>query len=133
MSLPTARRTIWEDTGLVCLARIVGNTTSAIANTDVTKFTRKIFDEQSTAPNTAIATSTVTSPTTSVIHSLKTDGRWSEDSIGFNFSGVVHPSTVVFAKPSRTYRIEYHFTPASTGDVAYKAVFFADTEKVRGS
>jgi hypothetical protein len=124
---------IWEDTGLTCLARIVGNSTTPIVKADVSSYTQKVFDEDSTSPNTALVTISVTGPTTDNIHALATDGRWKSDSIGFNFERVVHPSSVVFAKPNRRYRIEFAFTPSSTSIPTYKAVFRGVTAGMRGS
>ena len=130
MPLPVGRATIWEDCGLTCLARIVGASTSAIAAADVGSYVRKVFVMGSTA---ALQTVTTTAPSTSAIHSLKTDGRWLEDSVGFNFTDTVKPTTTVFAKRDKCYRVEYAFTPASTSDAPYKAVFEVNTENAKGS
>ena len=124
---------ILEDTGCICRARVVAGSTAPIVKTDVASFTRHIFDEDSTSPNTALTTVSVTSPTTAAIHATLQTSGWGEDAVGYNFENAVHPSSVVFAKPNRRYRVEYSFTPASPGVPRFKALFRAVTKGVRGS
>jgi hypothetical protein len=127
-----AKAEIWEDGGCACLARVRGANGVNITSADVTSFTRKIFDLSSSTPDTAIHSTTVSSPTTSAIHSLATDSRWDEDGTGYNFENTILSSTVVFAKPNRRYRIQYTFTPSSTSEPTYHAVFEVTTKSIRG-
>lgn len=128
-----ARSEIWEDQGCACLARVQGADGANITATDVTSFIRKVFDLSSTSPDTAVHTTTAIVSSTNAIHALATDNRWDEDGTGYNFENTVLSSTVVFAKPNRRYRIQYTFTPSSTSDPQYHAVFEVVTKSIRGA
>ena len=124
--------TIWEDSGLIALGRILGGDGSAITSTSVSRITRHVFDLDSTAPATAASTWSTTSPSTGDIHaSLKTDSRWSKDATGYNFRNVIPHSC--FPLGDRRYRVEYAFVPASTACPRFKAVGKVTTKPVLGS
>jgi hypothetical protein len=133
MGVDAAKAEMWEDSGCVCMARIQGADGANITASDVSSISRKIFDLSSTSPSSSLAGATIT-PSTSVIHALATDSRWTEDGTGYNFENTVLPDPVGhFSKPNRRYRIEYAFTPSSTSEPKYHAVFEVTTKSIRGS
>lgn len=130
MAVIVAKTEIWEDQGCTFLGRVRGADGANITASDVTSFTREVFDLGSTTPDTAVDATTATAPTTSDIHTVTDDSRWDEDPTGYNFENTIGSS--VFAKPNRRYRIQYTFTPSSTSEYQYHAVGEVTTKSIRG-
>ena len=110
------KATVWEDGGAALMARVVGNSATAITQAAITSISYSVFDLSGTTPNTAITGYSAVSLTVAdvVYDTLQTDARWTADSTGYNFRHDI--AAAVFATGGHRYRIEYKFTPA-TGSV----------------
>jgi len=119
---------VWEDTGVDCLARVVGHDGDAITQSDVESIARKVFDLSGSTPGTAVDTSAPAVAST-VYDTLQTDSRWTEDSTGYNVADTVEGS--VLDTGNHRYRVEYVFTP--TSGEKYAVVFDIYTKALRSS
>lgn len=134
MSAKVFQSVVFEDGGATFLARVYGNSGSAITQASLSSITCKVFDLDSTTPDTAILTPTVTIASV-VYDTLQTGGLWVDDngdaldSVGYNFAHAM-PATA-FPTGGHRYRIEYKLTPAS-GEVFW-IVFEATATDVRTS
>lgn len=99
-----------EDGGATFLARVNGNTGVAITQALLSSITVKVFDLDSTTPDTSIYSATV-SISSCVFDTLQTDAIWTEDTDGYNFKHAMPASA--FPTGGHNYRIEYLFTPTS--------------------
>jgi len=125
MSNTPTNTTIYEDTGVTCMSRILGDDAAAITQATTSSIELKTFKNIST---TATSTTALTVANV-VFDSYQTDARWSKDSTGYNFRYAV-PSSV-FDDGDATYRLEFKFTPTSGSD--YFVVFQVDTVEVFSS
>jgi len=95
-----------EDSAFSVMHR-VHNAGEAITQADISSITYAIYPVDSTTAHTA-STSLVVANV--VFDSLQTDGRWTEDTTGYNFR---HDGEyTIFTEPG-TYEIEYTFTPTN--------------------
>lgn len=122
------RGTVWEDNGVLCMARVLGADGSAVQQADITGIGRKVFDLSSTAP-TSVQHSTTLDSTNVLFDTLQTDSGWSKDVTGFNFKDTV-PSTLLVIG-NHLYRIEHAFTPAAGEQ--FHTVFEIFAESILGS
>lgn len=81
---------------------------------DVSQVSYDVFDTEGTAPTVAIGSGNLT--VAEVIHALKRDSRWGEDSIGYNFSYIA-PATI-FPQPGKTYAVRFLFFTGSSSPSA---------------
>lgn len=116
------RATIWEDGGATCLARVYGNAGTAITQASLSAIGCKVFDQDSTAPATAVASTSLTVASV-VFDTLQTGGPWSKDATGYNFKHTLSSSW--FATGNHRYRVEYKFDPASGPDFFVNYELFA--------
>ena len=122
MSNTPTRGTIYEDSGLTCMARIQGADTSYITQATTSAITVAVFKNAN-----AVATYTASLTVADVVYdSLQTDARWSKDSTGYNWRFPVVAS--VFDAGDATYRLEFKFTP-TTGS-QYWVIYEIDTVEV---
>jgi len=122
MSNTPTRGTIYEDSGLTCMARIQGADASNITQATTSAITLAVFKNANTT-----ATYTASLTVADVVYdSLQTDSRWSKDSTGYNFRYAVVAS--VFDTGDATYTIEFKFTP-TTGS-QYWVIYEIDTVEV---
>lgn len=117
--------TAWEDTGCTLMARVLGNAGTAINQASISSIARKVFDLNSSTPETPVSSTTPTVADV-VFDALQTDARWTTDSTGYNFRETVAAS--VLAEGDRRYRVEYVLTPAS-GE-KFNVVFEIQTRKL---
>lgn len=117
-----------EDSACTILARVYGNAGTAITQSALASITCKVFDVDSSTPDTAVAAPTVTIAS-SVFDTLQTDARWTQDTTGFNFAHVLAAS--IFTTGDHYYRAEYLFTPSS-GEV-FRLVANIYCVPIRGS
>ena len=122
MSNTPTLATIYEDTGVTCMSRILGDDAAAITQATTSTIVLNAFKNTSTTP-TYTASLTVADV---VFDSYQTDARWSKDSTGYNFRYAVIAS--IFDAGDATYRLEFKFTPTS-GSV-YFVIFEIDTVEV---
>jgi len=122
MSNTPTLATIYEDTGVTCMSRILGDDAAAITQATTSTIVLNAFKNTSTTP-TYTASLTVTDV---VFDSYQTDARWSKDATGYNFRYAVIAS--IFDAGDATYRLEFKFTPTS-GSV-YFVIFEIDTVEV---
>lgn len=122
MSNTPTLATIYEDTGVTCMSRILGDDAAAITQATTSAIVLNAFKNTSTTP-TYTASLTVADV---VFDSYQTDARWSKDSTGYNFRYAVIAS--IFDAGDATYRLEFKFTPTS-GSV-YFVIFEIDTVEV---
>lgn len=114
--------TIYEDTGLECMARIQSSSATYIGQATTSAITLAVFKNANTT-----ATYTASLTVADVIYgTLQTDARWSLDSTGYNFRYSVVAS--VFDTGDATYRLEFKFTP-TTGS-QYFVIYEIDTVEV---
>lgn len=105
--------TVWEDTGLTIMARILGNAGTPITKASLTGITCKIWDRKSGA-NVATPTVTIND---AVYDTLQTaDPRWTKDDTGYNFLHVIPASAL--SLPNKRYRAGYKFDPVTEEDFA---------------
>lgn len=97
-----------EDSGVRWMARILGQSGSAIVQADVSSIVYSVYDKSDTTAATATGTLTVSDV---IYNALQTDSRWGKDTTGYNFGWNVPAS--IFATGNKTYRIEVKITPAS--------------------
>ena len=122
MSNTPTRATIYEDTGITCMARIQGDDAVNITQATTSAITVAVFKNANTAA-TYTASLTVADV---VFDALQTDARWSKDSTGYNFRYAVIAS--VFADGDATYTVEFKFTPTSGSQ--YFVIYEIDTVEV---
>lgn len=127
MPTPT-KGEVYEDSGAVLMARVQGEDATNITQAGTTAVTYKVFDADSTTPNTAVATGTLTVADV-IFDALQTDARWTLDSTGYNFRHTMAAS--VFNDPNHRYEIEYLFDPVSGED--FFVLFHIYTRPVRTS
>jgi len=105
MSKRPAEAYIWEDSGLVCMARVIGEDAENLVQADVSSIDCTV---------THLPTGAFTEPdvtvSSAVFNTLQTDSRWTVDSTGYNFRFTVPAAS--FAKAGKA-RVEFKFTPAS--------------------
>lgn len=122
MSNTPTLATIYEDTGVTCMSRILGDDAAAITQATTSAIVLNAFKNTSTTP-TYTASLTVADV---VFDSYQTDARWSKDSTGYNFRYAAIAS--IFDDGDATFRLEFKFTPTS-GSV-YFVIFEIDTVEV---
>jgi hypothetical protein len=122
MSNTPTLATIYEDTGVTCMSRILGDDAAAITQATTSAIVLNAFKNTSTTP-TYTASLTVVDV---VFDSYQTDARWSKDATGYNFRYSAIAS--IFDAGDATYRLEFKFTPTS-GSV-YFVIFEIDTVEV---
>jgi hypothetical protein len=122
MSNTPTNATIYEDTGVTCMSRILGDDAVAITQATTSAITVAVFKNTST---TATYTASLTVADV-VFDAYQTDARWDKDSTGYNWRYAVVAS--VFDAGDATYRLEFKFTPTS-GSV-YFVIFEIDTVEV---
>ena len=124
MSNTPTKATIYENTGLTCMARITGEDASYVEQSDISSIGLKIFADDSTSASID-ASLTVADV---VFDTLQTDSRWTTDSTGYNFKYEI--ASAGFPDGDVTYRCEFKFIPTS-GNTWY-VVFSVDTVEIRG-
>jgi hypothetical protein len=122
MSNTPTNATIYEDTGVTCMSRILGDDAAAITQATTSAITIAVFKNTST---TATYTASLTVADV-VFDSYQTDARWDKDSTGYNWRYAVIAS--VFDDGDATYRLEFKFTPTSGSQ--YFVIFEIDTIEV---
>ena len=122
MSNTPTNATIYEDTGITCMSRILGDDAAAITQATTSAITVAVFKNTST---TATYTASLTVADV-VFDSLQTDSRWSKDSSGYNFRTAL--PALVFDTGDATYTVEFKFTPTSGSQ--YFVIFEIDTVEV---
>ena len=122
MSNTPTLATIYEDTGVTCMSRILGDDAAAITQATTSAIVLNAFKNTSTTP-TYTASLTVADV---VFDSYQTDARWSKDATGYNFRYSAIAS--IFDDGDATFRLEFKFTPTS-GSV-YFVIFEIDTVEV---
>ena len=122
MSNTPTRATIYEDSGITCMARCQGGDASNITQATTSAITVAVFKNTST---TATYTASLTVADV-VFDALQTDSRWSQDATGYNFRYSVIAS--VFDAGDATYRVEFKFTP--TSGAQYWVIYSIDTVEV---
>ena len=114
--------TIYEDTGITCMARILGDDASAITQSTTSAIRVAVFKNSNTS---AVYTASLTVADV-VFNSYQTDARWDYDSTGYNFRYACIAS--IFADGDATYRVEFKFTP--TAGSQYFVIYEIDTVEV---
>ena len=114
--------TIYEDTGITCMARIQGGDASNITQATTSAITVAVFKNANTSA-TYTASLTVADV---VFDALQTDSRWDYDSTGYNFRTEL--PALVFDTGDATYTVEYKFTPTSGSQ--YFVIYEIDTVEV---
>lgn len=97
-----------EDSGVRWMARVLGQSGSAIVQADVSSIAYSVYDKSDTTTATTTGTLTVSDV---IYNTLQTDSRWGKDATGYNFGWNVPAS--IFAAGNKTYRIEVKITPSS--------------------
>ena len=98
----------WEDTGLVWMARVLGQDGEAVtqASLDSIVMTSMDLDDYSSVTTATLTISSV------VFDTLQTDDpRWTADQRGYNFLYAVPAAAI--PSPGKTYRVGLLFTPSS--------------------
>lgn len=98
----------WEDTGLVWMARVLGQDGEAVtqASLDSIVMTSMDLDDYSSVTTATLTISSV------VFDTLQTaDPRWTADQRGYNFLYAVPAAAI--PSPGKTYRVGLLFTPSS--------------------
>ena len=122
MSSTPTLATIYEDTAITCMARIMGDDAERIEKDDVTSISLKTFlNYGTTATNTIVPV-----VDTSIFDALQTDARWTKDSTGYNFRYQI--DEVVFDTGDSTYRCEFKFSMNEQPDLF--VIFSVDTVEV---
>lgn len=104
-----ARATVWEDSGALLMARILGNAGTAITQASISSIALSIFN-MTVDITTASATATPVIATV-VFDTYQTGGPWTADDIGYNF--LYTATAAQLAVGASLYRYEFLFTPAS--------------------
>ena len=108
----------WEDGDVTCLARVkYAGAVASFVQAALSTIVRKIFDASTTTPSEATDTATLTIAST-VFDALQTDGVWTEDATGYNFSDTIAGADL---PNGRRYRVEYKLT--TTGGSVFFIVY----------
>lgn len=102
---------IFEDSGGICLARLIDGNGDNLTQANTTSITYKVYDKS----ETEVATGTLTVADV-IFDTLQTTLLWTRDDLGYNFKAEL-PATA-FPSPNETYRAEFKVTPAS-GEVFF--------------
>ena len=132
---------VWsEDSNATVLGRITARDGSGdytgkrgegnwLQQSDLTSITYKVFDEDSSTPDTEIASGTVTIAD-SVLDTPVTNGQiWTKDNIGYNFQHDLAASN--FPTGGRRYRVEYR--GETTGGTVFHASYRGIARPIRSS
>jgi hypothetical protein len=130
MSSTPTRATIYEDTAITCMARIMGDDAAPIVTADVTSITLKTFLNYGT---TATTTTVIESFTNIIFDTLQgsvavPDARWTKDTTGYNFRYQIPES--VFDTGDSTYRCEFLFDLTDGSQPDLFVIFSVDTVEV---
>ena len=132
---------VWnEDGDATALGRITARDGSGIATgvdgegnwlqqADISTITCKVFDLDSTTPDTEIATPTVTVATHVLDSPVTTNVIWTLDSTGYNFLHDLAASN--FPTGDRTYLVEYKVT--LSGGAIFHGVYRGTARPIRGT
>lgn len=102
---------VWEDTGLIVMARIVGNAGTAITQASLTSIKMDVYDITDEDAPAAIGSQDTLTINSVVFDTLQdSDVRWTRDDEGYNFLHTVAATRFASAGP---VRIEFMFDPAS--------------------
>jgi hypothetical protein len=106
---------IWEDSGAIVMAYVVGNDGAAITQASIASATytvRNINTGVQVVPSTALTVADV------VFNSNQTGAIWTEDSTGYRFKHTVYldgSSAAIFTEGETKYIVEYILVPAVAG------------------
>ena len=120
---------IWEGYAATCMARILGNSGTAITQASLTSITYYVYDPQSATPNTAIATGSVTISSAVSDTLVTNDARWRVDTTGRNFIYTIAGSA--FPDPRRHYEAEFVFDPSAAGEENFLVKYELTTKATR--
>lgn len=129
-----------EDGSATVLGRLAGRTGSGNATgvdgegnwlqeADISTITCKIFDLDSSTPDTATETPTVTISSVILDTPVTTNVVWTKDTIGYNFIHTL--SSTYFPTGDRRYRVEYEVTLAGGG--VFHGIYVGTARPIRGS
>lgn len=96
---------------------------------DISTITCKVFNIDSSTPDTAIATPTVDKTTDVLDTPVTTDEIWTKDSVGYNFLHSLAASN--FPEGSKVFSVEYEVT--LTGGGKFHGVFSGPARPIRTS
>jgi hypothetical protein len=102
--------TVFKVSGMSSMARVLGNDGATIVQSDISAIHRSIYDA---ATGVAVEEGASLTVADVMFDVLQRDGRWTYDTIGYNFRDDVPATT--FATGGEVYRIEYTFTPCAGG------------------
>ena len=98
---------VQEDSAFSVMARVEVNGANA-TQSDIGAISYQIFYSDS---DTAHTTATALTVSSVIFDTLQTDGRWTKDTVGYNFRHDIGHG--VLTDPDRNYEIEYKFTEGS--------------------
>lgn len=110
---PYVTQRVWEDTGLVLMARVMTVANVAAQQADISSIALKVYDSADRTTTIATATPVVAD---TIYDTLQTGGPWSKDSTGYNFRYLTTASQLPAG--NKTYRFEFMVTPASGAPMA---------------
>lgn len=96
---------IYEDSSVVLMARILHTDRNPIQQADFGSITIKAYDLADTSTTTYAATLVVADV---IFDTLQTDARWTKDSTGYNFRTIAPPTA--FPNGDSTYSVEVKIT-----------------------
>lgn len=102
-----------EDSGLTCMARVLGNGGTPITQDSIGAITCKVYD-LSAADTTAVVVTPVVVVAAAISDSLNTSVPWTDDDIGSNFRFTL-PATAL-PTGDHQYRAEFIFDPIAGDD-----------------
>lgn len=106
--------TIWEDTGVFLMARMLGNAGTPVTQGTLSTILLNVFDLTDDGDLVYTTNPTISSD---VFDTLQTaDPRWTADAVGYNFGTTVPPEA--FPEGRHEYRLEIVFTPTAGGKFA---------------
>jgi hypothetical protein len=108
--------TIFKNSSATCMARLVGDDTELIVQSDLSTITYSIFLLDDHAPDSRTSVSGHSNQPVLVsdviFDTLQTDQRWTTDETGYNFRHTIDTSSSpAFTIAGRNYLVEYLLTP----------------------
>ncbi len=102
--------TAWQNAGCTCMARVVGNNGAQITPASVASCTWDVVNESGPSGPVTVVPTTPLVPQNVIFNTLRLDGGWAVDNIGWNVAIIVPATT--FTQGNANYRVELWLNPA---------------------
>ena len=107
----------WEDSGLICLAHVLGYNGATFGQSAINAVSYQVFDRDNSNTLTASGTPAVANV---IFDTAQDDATWPYDD-GYNFRCVIPAAS--FPTGGHRYRVEFILDPSAAGEEDFPIVF----------